>query len=218
MTALKREATIRWLGHPPDNAPRLSVGSHSIAPLLSLNVDPEARDPLATLPGELLAGAIGSVFTWLVAEQLVNEGARARELVSYVMLTVSGEAADATDAALSAITCRMSGRVAGVEETQLGMVAQAAMIQCLERLGHAHRGHRCHGRGFARGEQVEGPGRVLRRSRSASRPPPILVRLGPRASVNQELSYSCVGRAPVVRGPSGQASPSPWRGRQRRVT
>jgi organic hydroperoxide reductase OsmC/OhrA len=135
MTVVKREATIRWLGHPPDSSPRLSVGSHSIAPLLSLKVDPEATDPLATLPGELLAGAIGSVFTWLVAEQLVREGTQARELVSYVALTLSGEAVDAADAALSGITCRMSGRVAGVEETHLEAVPQAAMSQCIERLG-----------------------------------------------------------------------------------
>jgi organic hydroperoxide reductase OsmC/OhrA len=135
VTALKLEATIRWLDHPPDGAPRLSVGSHSIAPLLSFNVDPEATDPLATLPGELLAGAIGSVFTWLVAKQLVKEGTQARELVSYVALSVSGEAVDATDAAVSGITCRMSGRVAGVEETQLGVLAQAAMTECMQRLG-----------------------------------------------------------------------------------
>jgi len=135
MTALKREATIRWLGHPPDSAPRLTVGSHSMAPLLSLHVDPDTTDPLATLPGELLAGAIGSVFTWLVAEQLVQEGTQARELVSYVTLTVSGKADDLTDAVVSGITCRMSARVAGVEETHLEAVAQAAMIQCMHRLG-----------------------------------------------------------------------------------
>jgi organic hydroperoxide reductase OsmC/OhrA len=135
MSALKREATIRWLGNPPDNAPRLSVGSHSIAPLLSLQVDPAATDPLATLPGELLAGAIGSVFTWLVAEQLVEEGTQAHELVSSVTLTLSGEADDLTDAMLSGITCQMSGRVAGVQETRLEGVAQAAMTQCMERLG-----------------------------------------------------------------------------------
>jgi organic hydroperoxide reductase OsmC/OhrA len=135
MSALKREATIRWLGHPPDSAPRLSVGSHSIAPLLSLNVDPEETDPLATLPGELLAGAIGSVFTWLVAEQLVQEGTQAHELVSSVTLTLSGEAEDLTDAVLSGITCQMSGRVAGVQETHLEVVAQAAMTQCMQRLG-----------------------------------------------------------------------------------
>lgn len=135
MTALTREATIRWLGRPPDSAPRLIVGSHSIAPLLSLNVDPAATDPLATLPGELLAGAIGSVFTWLVAEQLVKDGTQARELVSDVKLTLSGEADDGTDAALSGITCRMSGRMAGVEETHLEAVAQAAMAECIERLG-----------------------------------------------------------------------------------
>ena len=135
MTGLKREATIRWLGHPPDSAPRLTVGSHSIAPLLSLNVDPEVADPLATLPGELLAGAIGSVFTWLVAEQLVKEGTQARELVSYVTLTLSGETDDATDAMLSGITCQMSGRVADVHQTHLEVVAQAAMTQCIEKLG-----------------------------------------------------------------------------------
>jgi organic hydroperoxide reductase OsmC/OhrA len=106
-----------------------------MAPLLSLNVDPEVTDPLATLPGELLAGAIGSVFTWFVAEQLVKEGTQARELVSYVALTLSGEADDGTDAALSGITCRMSGRVAGVEETHLEVLAQAAMTQCIQRLG-----------------------------------------------------------------------------------
>jgi hypothetical protein len=135
MTALKREATIRWLGHPPDGAPRLTVGSHSIAPLLSLHVDSEVTDPLATLPGELLAGAIGSVFTWLVAEQLLEDGTQARELVSYVTLTLSGEADDATDAVLSGITCQMTGRVAGVQETHLQVVAQAAMTQCIEKLG-----------------------------------------------------------------------------------
>lgn len=135
MTALKREASIRWLSHPPDGAPRLIVGSHSIAPRLSFHVDPDATDPLATLPGELLAGAIGSVFTWLVAEQLVQEGTQARELVSYVTLTLSGEADDLKDAVLSGITCRVSGRVAGIEETHLEVVAQAAMTQCMQRLG-----------------------------------------------------------------------------------
>jgi organic hydroperoxide reductase OsmC/OhrA len=135
MTALKREATIRWLGNPPDSTPRLIVGSHSMAPLLSLNVDPDATGPLATLPGELLAGAIGSVFTWFVAEQLVKDGTQARELVSYVTLTLSGEANDGTDAALTGITCRMSVRVAGVEETHLEAVAEAAMTECIERLG-----------------------------------------------------------------------------------
>jgi organic hydroperoxide reductase OsmC/OhrA len=135
MAALKREATIRWLGHPPDSAPRLTVGSHSIAPLLSLHVDPAATDPLATLPGELLAGAIGSVFTWIVAEQLVKEDTQARELVSYVTLTLSGKADDLTDAVLSGITCQISGRVAGVEKGHLEVVAQAAMAQCMRRLG-----------------------------------------------------------------------------------
>jgi hypothetical protein len=135
MTTLKREATIRWLGNPPDNSPRLIVGSHSMAPLLSLDVDPETTDPLATLPGELIAGAIGSVFTWLVAKQLVSGGTQARELVSEVTLTLSGEADDGTDAALSGIACRMSGRVEGLEEERLKLVAQTAMTQSIQKLG-----------------------------------------------------------------------------------
>jgi organic hydroperoxide reductase OsmC/OhrA len=135
MTALKREATIRWLDHPPDGAPRLTVGSHSIAPLLSLKVDPEATDPLMTLPGELIAGAIGSVFTWLVAEQLLKEGTQARELASYLTLTLSGEADNATDAMLNGIACQMTGRVADVQETHLQEVARAAMTQCMKKLG-----------------------------------------------------------------------------------
>ncbi|HEY3827817.1 MAG TPA: hypothetical protein VGL57_01345 [Solirubrobacteraceae bacterium] len=98
-------------------------------------MDPDTTDPLATLPGELLAGAIGSVFTWLVAEQLLQEGTQARELVSYVTLTLSGDADDFTDAVLSGVTCQVSGRVAGVEETHLEVVAQTAMTQCMERLG-----------------------------------------------------------------------------------
>ena len=135
MPALKREATIRWLGNPPDSAPRLIVGSHSMAPLLSLNVDPEETGPLATLPGELLAGAIGSVFTWFVAQQLVKEHTQARELVSYVTLTLSGEADDGADAGLSGITCRLSARVADLEEAHLQVIAQAAITQCIQRLG-----------------------------------------------------------------------------------
>jgi organic hydroperoxide reductase OsmC/OhrA len=91
-----------------------------------LNVDPDTTDPLARLPGELLAGAIGSVFTWLVAQQLVKEGTQARELVSSVTLTLSDEADGLTDAMLSGISCQMSVRIAGVEEAHLEVVAQAA--------------------------------------------------------------------------------------------
>jgi hypothetical protein len=123
---------------------------------LSLNVDPEATDPLVTLPGELLVGAIGSVFTWLVAEQLVKEGTQARELASHVTLTISGEADNATDAILNRITCQMSGRVAGVQETHLQLVAQAAMTQCIKKLGMRTEGIGRHCRGFAGGQLAKG--------------------------------------------------------------
>jgi hypothetical protein len=60
MTALEQEATIRWLNHPPKGTPRLTVGSASLTPSLPLNVDRHATHPLATSPGELLAGVIGA--------------------------------------------------------------------------------------------------------------------------------------------------------------
>lgn len=134
MTALQREATIRWLGYPPGGAPRLTVGSHSIAPSLSLNVDPDATNPLGTSPGELLAGAIGSVFAWFIAEQLLEEGTQARELVARVMVT-SGEGEDDRSLALRAIDCEMAGRIANIDEAHLETVAQAAMTRCIEHLG-----------------------------------------------------------------------------------
>ena len=62
-------------------------------------------------------------------------GGLRRQLVSSVTLTLSGEAVDGTDAALIGITCRMTARVAGVDEKHLDVVAQAAMAQCMKRLG-----------------------------------------------------------------------------------
>jgi organic hydroperoxide reductase OsmC/OhrA len=134
MTALEREATIRWLTHPPEGVPRLSVGSESLRSL-PLDVNPEAAHPLATSPGELLAGAVGSAFAWLAAEELVKEGTQARELTAYVTLTLSGEADDGTDMALSAIACKLIGRVPGLDQARMEAVAQAAMTRCIEALG-----------------------------------------------------------------------------------
>ena len=78
MTDLKREATIRWLDHPPGGTPRMTVGSESLTPSLPLSVDRHAAHPLAASPGELLAGAIGATFAWLTAERLLSEGTQAR--------------------------------------------------------------------------------------------------------------------------------------------
>ena len=134
-TVVEREATVRWLtrAHPPEGVPRLTVGSESIA-ALPLSVDRGATHPLATTPGELFAGAVGSVFAWLAAEELAAEGTQARELVVYVTLTLTGESDDATDLALSAITCQLLGRISNVSQERLDAVAQAAMARCIEML------------------------------------------------------------------------------------
>ena len=133
VTVLEREATIRWLGNPPDGVPRLSVGSESLT-AWPLNVDPEADHPLATSPGELLAGAIGSVLTWMTAEELVKEGTPARELTAYVTLTVSGASDDPMHLAVSGIACQLVGRVPGENQELLEAAAQAAMTRCITAL------------------------------------------------------------------------------------
>jgi organic hydroperoxide reductase OsmC/OhrA len=132
-TVFEREATIRWLGNPPSGVPRLSVGSQSLE-AWPLDVNPEAEHPLATSPGELLAGAVGGVFAWLTASELVKEGTPARELIAYVTLTISDDA-DPMDLALRGIACQLVGRVPGVTRERLQAAAQSAMTRCMTALG-----------------------------------------------------------------------------------
>jgi organic hydroperoxide reductase OsmC/OhrA len=140
MTVLKREATIRWLDHPPGGTPRLTVGSEALTPSLPLNVDRDAAHPLAASPGELLAGAIGATFAWLTAQKLMSQGTQARELTASVTLTMSDEAGDGADLALSAVACHVSARVPSIDQDQLEIVAGAAMARCIKALGmHAER-------------------------------------------------------------------------------
>jgi organic hydroperoxide reductase OsmC/OhrA len=134
MTSVTREATIKWLGHPPGGEPRLTVGSHSLTPAPPLNLDLDIRHPLATSPLELLAGAIGSVFARFVAEQLVAEGTPASELVIRTRLTLSGEDEDQSDLMVRAIACRLTARVRGVNHAHLLDVAQSAISRCMESL------------------------------------------------------------------------------------
>jgi hypothetical protein len=132
--AVKRAATIEWLGHPPGGEPRLTIGSHSLTSLPPLNVDLNVTYPLATSPFELLAGAIGAVFARFVAEQLVKEGTPARELHARVTLTFSGRTDAGTQPVLTGVACQVSGRGAGIGQVQLGGVAQGAMTRCMETL------------------------------------------------------------------------------------
>jgi len=134
MDVLKQEATIRWLSHPPKGTPRLTVGSESITPSLPLNVDRHAKHPLATSPGELLAGVIGAAFASLHAEELVLQGTQARELTASVTLTMSDEASDGANLILSAIRCQVLARVPGIDQDQLEDGANAAMARCIEAL------------------------------------------------------------------------------------
>jgi organic hydroperoxide reductase OsmC/OhrA len=122
------------LGNPPAGVPRLTVGSESLK-AWPIDVTPDAAHPLATSPGELLAGAIGSVFAWLAAEELVRDGTPARELIAYTTLTVSSDSDEPMDLALSAIGCQLVGRVPDMDQERFDAAAQAAIRRCLGALG-----------------------------------------------------------------------------------
>lgn len=133
-TSWLREASIRWLGNPPGGVPRLTVGSRSIA-ALPLSIDRDAVHPLATTPGELLAGAIGSIFAELTVEELAKAGTHAKELTTNITLALAADARDNTDFALSAITCQLFGRVPKTDQAHFAAAAQRAMERCITAVG-----------------------------------------------------------------------------------
>ncbi len=132
---IESNASIRWLTHPPEGVPRLTVGSRTFA-AAPLAIDQDAPHPLATSPGELMAGAFGSVFAWLLAEELVSMNAQARELVIEVELTANGPAgADHTGIALQRITCRTEARLPGLDVARLQAVSQTVSARAIRALG-----------------------------------------------------------------------------------
>ncbi len=137
MTAHIREskATIRWLTHPPDGVPRLSVGSHSFHPL-PLSINTLAPNPLAASPGELIAGAFGSVFAWLLAGELVHDRHQALELTIEVELTaeITGEL-EGRDPALCGISCQAQARVPGEDEHRLQALCEEALARTVRAVG-----------------------------------------------------------------------------------
>ena len=135
MTVFESEATIRWLSSPPAGIPRMTVGSGLLVPALRLSVDPKAASPVATTPGELLAGAIGTIFAWFVAQDLLEAGMQASELTADVTLTASNGGEDLTHVALNGIAFKLVGRVPNIAEEQLEAIATGAMRRCVETLG-----------------------------------------------------------------------------------
>jgi hypothetical protein len=133
-SAPQRTARISWLTGPPEGTPRLSVGSASIS-ALPLSLDQSARDPLTASPGELLAAATGSVLAWLIADELVADGARARELVVAVTLTGSEEPRGIPSGPfLTSIAFDVEGFVPGIDQEGLARVSRSALERCLQGL------------------------------------------------------------------------------------
>ena len=135
MPATLREssASIRWLTHPPEGVPRLTVDSHTF-PALPVSINPEAPHPFATSPGELIAGAYGSVFAWLLAEELVGDGTQAHELEITVTLAAD-PGADGGDPALKEIRCHAIGRFPGGDSERLQALCEAAMTRSAHAIG-----------------------------------------------------------------------------------
>ena len=136
MPAKVREssATIRWLTHPPEGVPRLMVDSHTFPPV-PLSINDMAPHPLATSPGELIAGAFGSVFAWVLAEELVDEGTQALELEISVALEVEIGGGDGQDPALREIHCHAIARLPGGDANRLQELCQAAMRRSARSVG-----------------------------------------------------------------------------------
>jgi hypothetical protein len=131
--SLSREATVRWMGHPPGGEPRLTVGSHSLNPAPTVNVDLAVPHPMATSPAELLAGGFGVVFAKLLADQLVSEQTQASELVAQVAFVLSPPG-PGRDPVLREIRCDLEARVAGIDKARLARLGEQAMrrsIECL---------------------------------------------------------------------------------------
>lgn len=126
MTTLTRTATIRWLTHPPEGSPRLSIGSKTIT-VLPLSVDREAAQPLAASPIELLAGAIGSIFAMFVSDELVKGNTHARELIIDVTLTMTVKG----DPVLTGLACNLFARAAAIDKEQLDAAARTAIARCI---------------------------------------------------------------------------------------
>lgn len=128
-------ATIRWLTHPPAGAPRLTVGSHTFA-AVPLAVDSDAPHPLATSPGELLAGAFGSIFAWQLAEELLQDHTPARELVVEVgLIAEMPPGGEDRDIALREISCAVEARLHELEQEQLQAIAERIGTKSAQGLG-----------------------------------------------------------------------------------
>jgi organic hydroperoxide reductase OsmC/OhrA len=126
-------ASIRWLTQPPDGVPRLTVDSHTF-PALPVSINKEASHPLATSPGELLAGAFGSVFAWMLAEELVEDATQAHELE--VTVTLECELGhDGSDPGLREIHCHAIGRFPGGDPERLQALCEAAMTRSSRAIG-----------------------------------------------------------------------------------
>ncbi len=136
MPAKVREsgATIRWLTHPPEGVPRLMVDSHTFPPV-PLNINETASHPLATSPGELIAGAFGSVFAWVLAEELVDDGKQALELEISVSLDAQVGGGEGQDPALREIHCHAIARVPGGDAERLQELCEAAMRRSARSIG-----------------------------------------------------------------------------------
>lgn len=132
-TSISRAATVRWIGHPPGGEPRVTVGSHSLTPAPTLNVDPAVPHPMAISPGELLAGGFGVIFAKVLADQLVRDQTQASELVVQVAFVMSRPGLG-LDPVLREIRCDLEARVAGTDKAQLAQVGELAMRRSIDSL------------------------------------------------------------------------------------
>jgi len=123
----------------------MTVGSRSF-PAIELHIDPQAEVPGATSPAELWAGALGSVFLWMVGRELWKEHVRAGELTAYLSIHFSDRPAagedsretaagsEEADKVVSALNVELRGRMPDMNDAGFAEVAETAMKRCSEML------------------------------------------------------------------------------------
>jgi lipoyl-dependent peroxiredoxin len=119
-----RQATVRWLAHPPHGLARVRVRSNAFTAVPLSIPGGEARAG-ETTPGELLAAAYSAFMATNLAQRLEHDGVPARELVVNAWCRLAPP--EVVERWVEGLEIEVRGRVPGIEEDSFHDAAQAAV-------------------------------------------------------------------------------------------
>jgi osmotically inducible protein OsmC len=129
---IKRNATLRWLSHPPSGRARLSVESGVFTQLPLSVAEGEHPNPGETTPGELLAAAHCAFLAVAIAERLVQGGTPANELIVDGAVSLD---MDASDPHVTGVDLGVRGRVPGLDAVAFASIVTDCTSQIPKRVG-----------------------------------------------------------------------------------